>query len=176
MTKKSESGVEDASFDDMKELLASWQAAHVEYSAMADNKASILMGATFVVFSLTLGEMEQNAISVPLLMLCGFSFAATVLSVMTIIPVIGGRKSNVGKPNLLFFGVFSRMKEEEFLDTLFGELDSREKAYRLVARDVYQNGVVLQRHKYRYLGYAYRTFLFGIIATAIAFVGQTVVG
>lgn len=173
MTNKKETGERGHSFDDVKELLASCQSAHVEYSAMADNKASILMGATFVVFSLTLGEMETNQISLPLLLLGGFSFAATVLSVMTIIPVFGGRQSNVGKPNLLFFGVFSRMKEEEFIDALIAEFGSREQVYRLVARDVYQNGVVLQRHKYRWLRYAYRTFLFGIIATAVAFVAQS---
>jgi hypothetical protein len=28
-----------------------------------------------------------------------------------------------------------------------------------MARDLYQNGVVLARKKYRLLGYAYRTFL-----------------
>jgi hypothetical protein len=164
------------SFEDVKELLASWQGAHVEYSAMADNKASILMGATFVVFSLTLGEMETNKISLPLLLLGGFSFAATVLSVMTIIPVIGGRKSNVGTPNLLFFGVFSRMKEEEFIDAFASQLTSRDAIYRLIARDVYQNGVVLQRHKYRYLTYAYRTFLVGLVVTAAGFVGQSIFG
>src|SRR5687768_7193558 len=107
MAKKGVVAEEQDTFDDVKELLASWQSAHIQYSAMADQKASILMGATFVVFSLTLGQMQANAISLPLLLLGGFSFTATVLSVMTIIPVIGGPKSNVGKPNLLFFGVFS---------------------------------------------------------------------
>ena len=176
MTDTTEAGERGDSYEDVKELLASWQGAHVEYSAMADNKASILMGATFVVFSLTLGEMETNQISLPLLLLGGFSFAATVLSVMTIIPVFGGRQSNVGSPNLLFFGVFSRMKEEEFIDALVNEFGSREKVYRLIARDVYQNGVVLQRHKYRWLRYASRTFLFGIIVTAIAFAAQSLFG
>jgi hypothetical protein len=176
MAEQTGSGDDYDPLDDVKELLASWQAVHVEYSAMADNKASILMGATFVVFSLTLGEMEANKISLPLLLLGGFSFAATVLSVMTIIPVIGGPKSNVGKPNLLFFGVFSRMKEEEFIDALLPQLRSREDIYRLIARDVYQNGVVLQRHKYRWLKYAYRTFLIGIIATAGGFAAQSLIG
>ena len=41
-----------------------------------------------------------------------------------------------------------------------------------MARDLHQNGSVLQRHKYRYLAYAYRTFLVGVVATAVAFVWQ----
>ena len=50
-------------------MLVSAQAAHVQLSAMADSKASILMGASFVVFSLTLGQMQANEISPALLVL-----------------------------------------------------------------------------------------------------------
>ncbi|HKT16177.1 MAG TPA: Pycsar system effector family protein [Allosphingosinicella sp.] len=155
-------------------MLVSAQATHVQFSAMADSKASILMGATFVVFSLTIGQMSSNSISLPLLLLGGFSFAATVLSVLAILPSIGGFKA--GAPNLLFFGVFSRMKEDEFIDTVVGAMRSEEQVYRMMARDVYQNGVVTQRHKFRYLNYAYRTFLVGLIATLIGFVAQSLFG
>ena len=152
-------------------MLVAAQAAHVQFSAMADAKASILMGAAFVVFSLTLGEMQANSISLPMLLLGGFSFASTVLSVLTVLPEFGG-KSQAGKANVLFFGVFSRMEEQEFVDTVVGAMRSEERAYRMMARDLYQNGSVLRRHKYRWLTYAYRTFLVGIVATAAAFVGE----
>ena len=39
-----------------------------------------------------------------------------------------------------------------------------------MARDIYQNGMVLQRKKYRMLGYAYRIFLVGLVASFVAFV------
>jgi len=45
-----------------------------------------------------------------------------------------------------------------------------------MARDLHQNGVILQLHKYRYLRYAYRTFLVGIVATAVAFVAEALIG
>jgi hypothetical protein len=38
-----------------------------------------------------------------------------------------------------------------------------------MARDIYQNGLVLERKKYRMLGYAYRIFLAGLTASFIAF-------
>jgi hypothetical protein len=155
-------------------MLVVAQSAHVQFSAMADSKASILMGATFVVFSLTLGQM-QNQISLPLLVLGAFSFAATVLSVLTILPEIGG-KTKLGKPNILFFGVFNRMNEDAFIDEVVTAMRSEEQVYRMMARDLHQNGVVLNRHKYRYLRYAYRTFLIGIVATAVAFVWQITFG
>lgn len=155
-------------------MLVSAQAAHVQLSAMADSKASILMGASFVVFSLTLGQMQANEISPALLVLGAFSFAATVLSVLAVLPEIGG-KSKAGKPNILFFGAFSRIDEQEFIDTVVGAMRSEETAYRMMARDLHQNGSVLQRHKYRYLAYAYRTFLVGVVATAVAFIWQALV-
>lgn len=174
MTEKVEFGENYEFPKEVHNMLVGAQAAHVEFSAMADSKASILMGATFVVFSLTLGEMETNEISIPLLLLGAFSFAATVLSVLAILPEFGGKKAS--RPNLLFFGVFARMKEDEFVARLVDEMRSEEKVYRMMARDLYQNGVILQRHKYRYLTYAYRTFLVGIVITAAGFVGQSLLG
>jgi hypothetical protein len=174
--------VEQAEFGDDYEfpkevhnMLVTAQAAHVELSAMADSKASILMGAAFVVFSLTLGQMQASAISPALLVLGAFSFAATVLSVLAVLPEIGG-KTKAGKANVLFFGNFARIDEQEFIDTVVGAMRSEEATYRMMARDLHQNGSVLQRHKYRYLAYAYRTFLVGVVATAVAFVGQTLAG
>ena len=175
MTEKIEFGDSYEFPKEVHNMLVTAQAAHVELSSMADSKSSILMGASFVVFSITLGEMEANAISLPLLMLCGFSFAATVLSVLAVLPEIGG-KSQSGKANMLFFGAFSRIPEDEFVDTVVDAMRSEERAYRMMARDLHQNGANLQRHKYRYLAYAYRTFLVGIVATAVAFVGQTLIG
>ena len=156
-------------------MLVGAQSAHVQLSQMADSKASILMGATFVVFSLTIGGIGSIKISLPLLVLGAFSFLAAVLSVMAILPSILG-KSKAGVPNLLFFGTFSRMKEEEFVDTLLSQMRSEEQVYRMMARDLYQNGVVLQRSKYRYLAYAYRTFLAGMIATILGFIAQSIIG
>ena len=42
-----------------------------------------------------------------------------------------------------------------------------------MARDIYQNGLVLARKKYRLLGWAYRIFLAGLTASLAAFVVQS---
>jgi Pycsar effector protein len=47
-----------------------------------------------------------------------------------------------------------------------------EASYRAMARDLYQNGRLLARKKYRLLGWAYRLFLAGMTASLIAFVVQ----
>ena len=52
------------------------------------------------------------------------------------------------------------------------DLRSDEKIFRVMLHDVYQNGQVMQRKKYRYLGIAYRIFMVGLCATVLTFAVQ----
>ena len=38
--------------------------------------------------------------------------------------------------------------------------------------DIYQNGQVLQRKKFKYLAYAYKTFMVGLSLTAVIFAAE----
>ena len=51
-------------------------------------------------------------------------------------------------------------------------LESDEAIFRAMLRDMYQNGCVLARKKYRLLGYAYRAFLVGLVLTVLVFVAE----
>jgi len=149
-------------------LVRTTQQINVALSQMADQKASILMGATFVVFTISIGQARNGGFSVPLTVLAFFSFVSAMLAVFAVLPSIKGKPS--GSPNLLFFGVFTKMPEEEFADAVLDQLHDDEAVFRTMLRDVYQNGQVLQHKKYRYLGLAYRTFLVGLVLTFGAFV------
>ena len=154
-------------------LVRTTQQIHVQLSAMADHKASILMGATFVIFTITIGQARTASAPVPLLILGGAAFLAAVFAVLAILPATHYRRS--GPINLLFFGSFTQIPQEEYLERIVDRLGSDEEIYRTMARDIYQNGLVLERKKYRLLGYAYRIFLVGMTASLIAFVWQYVV-
>lgn len=157
-------------------LLVAAQTGHIQLSAMADTKASILMGATFVVFGMTITQITEGKTVLSMFLLAGFSFLATVFSVLAVRPKLM-RPTNVVQTNtnLVFFGAFSGIPEEEYIDRIIGVLRSEESAYRVMARDLYQNGKVLQFKKYRYLSYAYNTFLIGIGATLVAFLGEVLI-
>ena len=43
-------------------------------------------------------------------------------------------------------------------------------------RDIYQMGLVLERKKYRFLGWAYRVFLSGLTLTFIAYIFEQLAG
>ncbi|HEY0132342.1 MAG TPA: Pycsar system effector family protein [Allosphingosinicella sp.] len=142
--------------------------AQMNLSAMADQKASILMGAAFVIFTIAVGHSDGKGAPLPLLILGGAAFLSAVFAVLAILPAVGYRKR--APLNLMFFGSFTRLDEDDYIERLLTELRSDDSIYRTMARDIYQNGIVLARKKYRMLGWAYRIFLAGLAASLIAFV------
>jgi hypothetical protein len=144
------------------------QQINVMLSQMADQKANILLAATFVIFTIAIGQVREMDDPLPLLILGGGAFFSAIFAVMAVLPAWHFRTG--GKLNLLFFGSFSQLSEEEYLDRIMEQVEQDETAYRMMARDLYQNGVVLERKKYRLLGYAYRIFLAGLVASCAAFV------
>jgi hypothetical protein len=150
-------------------MMRTTQLAHVQYSAMADHKASILMGATFVIFTITVSQARgDEGARIALLILGGFAFLSACCAVAAVLPAI--RVPKDVPLNLLFFGSFTQLGEEEFIDRITARLASDDLIYRTMAEDIYQNGRILQRKKYRMLGWAYRIFLVGLVASAVAFI------
>ena len=151
-------------------LVRTSQQMQMQLSQMADQKASMLMGATFVVFTLSVGQIRSGEMLVPIAILAVTAFISALLSVLAVMPKTYVHDGPVREDdNLLFFGIFTSLDEKSWADRVIDALDQDETTYRLMLRDLYQNGQVLQRKKYRYLGYAYRTFLFGLVLTFIAF-------
>jgi hypothetical protein len=152
-------------------MMRTAQLAQLQLSAMADAKASILMGATFVIFTITIGQARGGQAPLPLLILGGAAFFSAIFAVLAVLPMTKSKAAG-GQPNLLFFGTFSRMDEETFIDEVTARLKTEDSIYRTMARDIHQAGTVLATKKYRMLGWAYRIFLLGLVASCAAFVIQ----
>lgn len=157
-------------------LVRTNQQLTMQLSQMADQKASILMGATFVVFTLAIGQARSGAgtLAIPLAILATFSFLSALFAISAVLPRVGKSPPVVYKDgkdhsNILFFGRFAQMEEDEFIDAVKARLRTEEEIYETMLRDTYQNGVVLARRKYRFLAYAYRLFVVGLTLTFVAF-------
>lgn len=137
-------------------------------SRMADQKASILMGATFLVFSLAVSRSLAGELPVSLGLLALFSFFSSICAVIAVLPSVS-RKPPAGKPNPLFFGHFAHEDEHEWVDSILADMKTEEAMFRMMAHDIYQNGQVLQKRKYRFLGFAYRIFIAGLVVTLVTF-------
>lgn len=143
--------------------------ANMMLSQMADQKASILMGATFVVFTIVIGQARSGAIPISLGVLAVSAFLSAMCAVYAVLPSVGNGKLPTN-PNKLFFGHFTAMNEQVWVDDVLDELRTDESVFRSMLHDVYQNGQVLAVKKYKYLGYAYRIFMVGLTVTLVAFI------
>jgi hypothetical protein len=158
-------------------LVRTSQQINLTLSQMADAKASILMGATFLVFTISVGQAKNGSLPLPLGVLALFAFLSALCAVFAVLPSISGPgKSNPAgaNPNKLFFGYFAYMDEAEWTDSILSELHSDETVFRTMLHDIYQNGQVMQRKKYRFLGLAYRIFMVGLCATVLTFIAERI--
>ena len=142
-------------------------------SQMADQKASILMGATFLVFSLSISRSLTGEMPNSLVLLALFSFLSSVCAVIAVVPSIGkpgaARAAGNSTPNRLFFGHFTAIEESAWVESLLDDMTLDEAVLRTMMHDLYQNGCVLQRRKYRFLALAYRIFIVGLFVTLLMF-------
>ena len=146
----------------------------LKLSQMADQKASILMGATFVVFSIAVSRSLGGELSYPLVILAVFAFFSSLCAVMAVMPRVSGSLPPGVRRNTMFFAHFHDLDEEEWTLDVLGELQADEGVFRLMLHDIYQNGQVLQHRKYRFLGYAYRLFVLGLVVTLVAYTAELV--
>lgn len=149
-------------------VLVSAHAGNLELSNMADSKASILLGASFVVFGLSISDIAAGKASIPLVVLTLFSFIATVLGVLTVRPArMRDWKVEPGKSNIMFFGSYTNVTRDQFIDQCVDTLASPEESIRAMARDIYDHGQLLKKDKFRWLYWSYTAFLWGMWITAI---------
>jgi len=148
------------------------QSHHVTLSQMADQKANVLIATSFVVISIIFRETTQSGFTPVLGVLAATCFSASLLAAMAILPRAKNTKYAV--PNPLFFGTFATLSREEFHHKIDQILTSDQSIIHALAEDIFQLGNVLHLHKYRYLRFAYRTFLAGLTLTAATAVWEVV--
>lgn len=152
---------------------------HQRLSDMADNKAHIMITTTSIIISVLLSvlvrKLEDNTyLIVPTMMLLTVCMVTMVFSILSTRPTIPSgtftqEDIDSKSVNLLFFGNFYRMSFNEYSSGMQTMMNDRDFLYGSLTKDVYSQGVVLGR-KYRLLRIAYNVFMFGIVASVIAFV------
>jgi hypothetical protein len=157
------------------QLIRTAQTNTLLLSQMADGKANILIGATFVVFSLVITQAFSEQVKWSVICLAVTSFLSAICAVLAITPPIRPRRIAKDKVNLLFFSHFSLFDEEKWVADVLQKLRKDEDVYRVMLRDLYQNGQVLHRRKYRYLALAYHLFLGGLGLTLLIFLVENAI-
>jgi predicted metal-dependent HD superfamily phosphohydrolase len=151
---------------------------HQRLSDMADNKAHIMITTTSIIISVLLSvllrKLEDNPqLIIPtmiLLTVCVVTMVFCILATRPNLPhgTFSQQDLDTRKVNLLFFGNFYRMSFDEYDAGMKQMMNDREFLYGTLTRDVYSQGVVLGK-KYRLLRKGYNVFMYGIVASVIAF-------
>lgn len=142
-------------------------------SQMADQKASILIGATFVVFSLAVTRLIGSEVNFSTLCLAATAFLSSLCAVIAVLPSLGKPPTDRKAFNPLFFGHFASMSEGEWTEELLDHFENDEALFRVMLKDIHQNGQVLYKRKYRFLSYAYRIFLGGLAITMAVYLMES---
>ena len=150
---------------------------------MADAKANIMITVASIVFSITIANLDNEAMKWPLLTFAIGSFFALLFAIFAIIPNTDYPKKKGSEEidrdsslfNPLFFGHFAHLPIEEYKEDYAKTLMTDDKVYDAMAGDIYGQGKVLALSKYKYLKWSYMCFLWGMSAAIVVFLIQNIV-
>ena len=150
---------------------------------MADAKANIMITVTSIVFSVTVANLDNEAISWPLLGFAFGCFLALLFAIFAIIPntdypkVKGSNEIDRESPifNPLFFGHFAHLDIHEYKEDYAKILMTDDSVYDSMAGDIFGQGKILALKKYKYLKWSYNSFLLGMSSAIIIFVIQNLI-
>jgi predicted metal-dependent HD superfamily phosphohydrolase len=152
---------------------------HQRLSDMADNKAHIMITANSIILSAIISLVlrkigEYHYLVLPTMILLAISLMAMIFSILATRPTLPhGQFSPADvsskKVNLIFFGNFYKMSYEDYDAGMQAVMKDKDFLYGTLTRDVYTQGVILGK-KYHLLRLAYNTFMYGLIASVLAFV------
>ena len=151
------------------QLLRTVQQHHVHLSAMADTKAGLIITISSIVLTIALSRAGDPQLRAALLTLAVACLLALLLAIFAVLPTFAPRRTRSGivQRNLLFFGHFSALTEEEFLDEMEQVIRNDPLLYETALRDIYSLGAYLYRKKYRLLRYAYVALVTGFILATL---------
>ena len=152
---------------------------HLELSAMADNKANIMISVNTIILSVVVSVLirklyEYPNLVIPTILLVVVCLTTIVLAILATRPnVSSGVFEDIDvrerKTNLLFFGNFHKMRLDRYEWGMKEMMKDGEYLYGSMIKDIYFLGVVLGK-KYKLLRICYTTFMIGFVISIVAFV------
>ena len=109
------------------QILRTTQQHHVTLSAMADNKASMIITVSSIVLTLTLGKLDQPELRMSVLTLTVFTLLALLLAILTVLPKYRPLRL---KPDARIAAVFQSAVLRPFLRTAARTFPRRDGAVR----------------------------------------------
>ncbi|MEM6734735.1 MAG: Pycsar system effector family protein [Bacteroidota bacterium] len=152
---------------------------HMELSAIADNKANIMISINSIILSVLISVLirkleEYPHMTIPAILLTLVCLTTIVFAVLATLPNISNGKFDRSdivnkKTNLLFFGNFHKMSLKEYEWGMKEMLQDADYLYGSMIKDIYFLGIVLGK-KYQLLRVSYTIFMFGFVLSILGFI------
>lgn len=152
---------------------------HIDLSAIADNKANIMLSVNAIVITVGLPILIDRSYThpemiIPTAILAAASLISMIFATLSTRPAkMKGETTNemirTKKSNLFFFGNFYRMGFEEYEDGMRTVVGDNEILDNSITRDLFYLGKSLGM-KFKYLRWCYNIFMYGIGIAMISFI------
>jgi len=151
----------------------------MDLTGLADNKANMMISINGIIISIIIAAVAPKLDSNPWLIVPTVIFllgtlVSIVFAILAARPRVSARSVDLddlrhSKGNILFFGNFSALREEEFLQGITNLVQDRTVLYESMMRDIYGLGSVLQK-KFSLLRVAYNSFMVALILGVLSFI------
>lgn len=152
---------------------------HLDLTSLADTKANIMISINGLILSIILAsiapKIDSNAwLLIPTTVVLISCLVAIIFAVLAARPrvnssVIDLDEIRSNRTNILFFGNYTSLEEDEFLEGMTTLLNDNDKLYINMMRDIYGMGQVLSK-KFHFLSRSYSFFMYGITISVISFI------
>jgi hypothetical protein len=152
---------------------------HLNLSNLADTKANIMISINGIIISIIIASIAPGIESnwwlvFPTSVVLLSCTTSMVFAILAARPRVSSRfvsledvRSN--RANILFFGNFVNMEEEDFLTGMREIMGNSDQLYTNMMRDIYSLGGVLSR-KYALVRVSYNIFMVGLSVSVLLFV------
>jgi len=175
--KKKETGL--GSSRGIETMFRSTYRVHMDLTSLADSKANIMISINGLILSIILAsvapKIDSNAwLLVPTMVVLLSCMAAIIFAVLAARPRVNSHRITLedveaGRANLLFFGNYSFLDEDTYVEGLTNLAQRPDDLYRSMMRDVYGIGTVLNK-KFSLLRRSYMVFMYGLSLSVVAFI------
>jgi hypothetical protein len=152
---------------------------HMDLSSLADSKANIMISINGIIISIIIAAISPKIDTNPWLlaptsfMLLG-SMASIIYAIRAARPRVSSQVVNLddvlkNRANILFFGHFTSLSEEDYVAGMTNLLSDTTALYHNMIRDIYGLGKVLTR-KFELLRVSYNLFMAGLIIGILLFI------
>jgi hypothetical protein len=161
-------------------MLRSAYRVQMDLTGLADNKANMMISINGIIISIIIASVAPKLDANPWLLIPTVIFLiGTLISIVYAIlaarPRVNTRPISLedlrhSEGNILFFGNFANMPEEEFLEGMIDLVEDKTTLYETMIRNIYGLGSVLKK-KFALLQVAYSMFMAALVLGVFSFLG-----